>query len=261
MGKRDLVSGFATEGLSRGSKNRIIIYIVVGVLILAGAGVVYFFLPKNGSMNNPYKKGETEFDMNHNDGSKDAVVTEAPDDDDNLNEKEKRDKRADSEEFSYKYDGSVTSEMEAFKDGDVLRGYARVEKCMEDHAATTATMTLYSDGKDNFLNHLDKEINTLCIDPGLEPPHDGTNKNTSNRWDGNKVGNGDGMDWWYGLTDYGYTATLETYKKDTATVYDWAVVINFGYGEYNKDAQRMKCHITYSVPLPDDAGDGEDRTE
>ena len=216
---------------------RIVVYILVGVVLL-GMGLGIYYVLNNSGLDNPYEKNDTHFDMRKNDGTA-STPTPTPKD-----EKERREHMAGN---TYGIDlDAPTEEMLAFTEGTELKGYARVEKCVDNEEVAVATFTLYSDGKeDNFINHMDRTFDGVCIDPGLEPPHDGNNRPKTYAYDGNKVGPGTGKNWWYGLTDYGYTATLEKRDENGVTVYDWSVVVNFGYGAYTKDCQRMKFHIRY----------------
>ena len=238
--KKYMATGFASDGLSSSQKNRIILYLIIGGALLAIGVFALFILPNIDNMDNKYEKQNTNFEMGEN-SPVTATPTPTP-----KNEEEKRMYAADSERFTHKADIAGLTDVkdieEAFSydDGTTLKGYARVELCHEhEEIGTIASMTLYSNGTDNFLNHLGGEYDSLCIDPGKEPPHDGTNRNGRTRWDGNKEAN------WYGLTEYGYTATLSVSETDTGTLYDWSVIVNFGYGASSKYAQRMKFHIAY----------------
>lgn len=225
-------------------KKRILFYIATGVIILLAGLLIYAVLPKTGSLNNPYNKKETNFKMNHNSHIKEGEVldvTPTP-----LPNYDKKADESDEEKFTVKPD-APTDEMYDYVNLSVLTGYAKCEECHIGEGNTTAEFTLYSDGKtDNFLNHLDRQVLATCIDTGLEPPHDGHSHGRTDAFNGNKVGQGKGREWWYELTDYGYTATLtKTEEERGLLVYDWSVVINFGYGEYHEETQRMRFHIVY----------------
>ena len=241
--KKYMATGFASDGLSSSQKNRIIIYLIIGGALLAIGVFVFFVLPKMGVLNNPYEKEDTGFKMGENSS---VTATPSPLPPTPKNEQEKRQYEADSERFTYAVEvtgfseTALTEEAYSYNNGTKLKGYAKVTYCHEhEEIGTIASMELYSNGKDNFLNHLNREFDSLCIDPGKEPPHDGKIRNGKTQWDGNKPVN------WYKLTDYGYTATLSKTETETGTHYDWAVVINFNYGASSKYAQRMKFHIAY----------------
>lgn len=237
MGRWDnypVVDGSKTDGLDGERRNtRIKIYLMIGSILLVSGLVLYFLLPKE-RFNNPYSKKDTGFTM-----PKGSYLLTPP--------AEVKDSPTDSSsEYNNVYEVAPTTED--FAEGTKLTGYAEVEECTVTDELTTAKIKLFSDNKtDNFLNHLDRIFEAVCIDPHLEPPHDGKNRPNYNKWSGDSVGHGDGADWWYGLTDYGYTATLNKKSTDTGFYYDWNVVVNFNYGAYSKDAQRVKFHITYET--------------
>ena len=238
MGRWDsypVVDGSKTNGLDDERRNtRIKFYIIVGLILLVSGIIIYLILPKN-QFDNPYTKTDTGFQM-----PKNSMLLTPPVD--------IKDSETDgSSEYNNIFEEPPTTED--FPDGAKLTGYATVEECITTDELTVAKISLYSDGKtDNFLNHLDRVFDAVCIDPSLEPPHDGHNREHYNQWSGDKVGQGVGEDWWYELTDYGYTATLNKKElKGNQSYYDWNVVVNFNYGEYTENAQRVKFHITYEA--------------
>ncbi len=245
-----MATGFATGGISSSQKNRIILYLIIGAAILAIGVFVLFVLPGMGILDNPYNKNEdNKFKMGE--GNSSITATPVPPTPTPKNKQEEREMAADGEEFTHKVDLVdlfASSNMEtlekaySYNDGDVLKGYAKVIHCNEhEEIGTRATMQLYSDGNDNFINHLEKNFESLCIDPGKEPPHDGVNRNGRTQWDGNKESN------WYGLKNYGYTATLKKSETEKGILYDWSVLVNFDYGASSKYSQRMKFHIAYEA--------------
>ena len=239
-----MATGYASNGLSSSQKNRIILYLIIGAALLAIGVFVLFVLPKMGILDNPYKKGDSDFKMTGNTDVKATPTPEPTATPTPKNKQEEREMTADSEKFTYTVavtdinDTKLIEEAYSYADGTVLKGYARVVETHEGEDTVTS-MELYSNGKDNFINHLNRVFDSLCIDPGKEPPHDGKNRNGRAKWDGNKETG------WYGLKDYGYTATLTTKPSENGTIYDWAVVVNFDYGASTKYAQRMKFHIAY----------------
>ncbi len=242
MGKQyyqgaNIVNGGDNNRMSESTKKKLTIIIssFVGALLLAGiAYAIFFFNPsdlpflkENGNKGKAVAK------------AKDGIVVEVGDRFD-----------ADGGYYTFVYN-DPTNEMYFYKTGATLQGYARCEHCetvgtATDHH-TDADFTLYNDGihGEDFINTWGITFSGTCIDPGHEAPHDGNNKKTTNAYDGNKVGTGEGLDWWYDYTDYGYTATLERYKDGDTTVYDWTVLVNFGYGAQLEHCQRMKFHVMY----------------
>jgi len=239
-----VVDGSDNDPMDPEVKKRILFYIFTGVIILLAGLLIYALLPKSGSMDNPYRKTDTGFHMNHNSHIAegeilDVTPTPLPNYDEAADE---------SHEEEFKAGLSApTEEMLGYPNQSVLMGYARCENTYVGTDNTTAEFALYSDGKtDNFINHLDQTFMATCIDHGLEPPHDGHSHGRTKAFDGNSVGKGQGDEWWYELSDYGYTATLtKTETEPGLLIYDWSVVINFGYGEYHEETQRMRLHITY----------------
>ena len=233
----NVVNGGDNNRLSPETKRKIsiVLYSFIGALLFAGiVYAIFFFNPNDIPFIKNGKKGKAVA------AGKETIV--------DIPVGERFD--ADSGFYTFIYD-DPTKEMLFYKSGEILQGYARCEHCetvmngSEHH--TDADFTLYNDGVhgEDFINTWGITFSGCCIDPGHEAPHDGTNKTSTNRYDGNKVGNGEGKDWWYGYKDYGYTATLERHKEGDTTVYDWTVLVNFGYGEKLDHCQRMKFHVVY----------------
>ena len=232
MGRWDsypVVDGSKTDGLSgEREKKRIIFYIAVGAIILFGGLLIYYMLNKT-TLDNPYSKRDTGFKMNKSLYAK---------------EKEEESSISDEQLVDHKIEYTVDNPNElmlSYNTGDSLQGYAGCLECDEGEL-TTAKYFFYSNGTDSFFNDLANEYDAVCIDPGLEPPHDGRNRPKTKAFNGKEVGQGRGNEWWYDLTDYGYTAVL----TKTGDLYDWCVTVNFDYGAYHEEAQRMQFHIKYN---------------